>query len=760
MLKRLERPDEVDFDRPASGEREGFDPREAINFAWRQWKFIAGVAALTLLVGALYLSRQVPLYTANAQLLLDPRKEKAAGQDTVLGDVALDLPEIESQIAVIRSTALLRRVVEKERLLNDPEFGSGPTVTSGGLLGSIRGFFSRTPDEPRAAQPQAQPNPSSRDLDLTQLSPAVIATIENIKGGVAVTRAGQALVLNVSFTSADPAKAARLANAVADAFLVDKLDARFDAAKRASAWLSDRLVELRQQLRDSEEAVAQFRSDNNLPAMGGQGVSLNQEQLGQLNGRLVAARAETAEKKATLDLLQRVITAGGNIADLTDIANAGAIPDLRKQENDLKRQEADLLSRYNDRHPSVVNVRAQLADVHRAVVAEASRLAGDVKHDYELAMARQQAVEKTLGEVSGQSDLDATKAITLRELERNAAVNKSLFEDFLQRAKVTEEQSTFEARDARVITPALAPVAPSSPKRNQVLLTSLLLGLMAGVGGAYLIERLNAGFTTPRQVEDMLRLPLLASISRMETRDLASEGGVLTMPEYPFAKPLSRFSEAVRSLRSALQMSDVDHPPKVVMMTSTIPGEGKTTIAMTVATSAAQSGLKALLIDADLRHPSASRQFKAEKARGLVEYLVGDNDLSKIIIFDEKLRLWLLPAGGKTQNPPDLLGSERFKSLIAALREKFDMIVIDTPPIGPVVDPLIVSHVADKVVFVVRWASTAREMVEHSIERFTGPRKVAGIVFNQVIDAQAQKYGKYAYSYYYGGRYYKKYYHE
>jgi len=392
--------------------------------------------------------------------------------------------------------------------------------------------------------------------------------------------------------------------------------------------------------------------------------------------------------------------------------------------------------------------------------AEIRRLTANIQNEFQLAKARQDAVEKTLREVTGQTDLDNTKAITLRELERTAAVNKSLFEDFLQRSRVTQEQSTFEARDARVITPALTPGGPSSPRKMQITLVALALGLVLGIGGAYTIELLNAGFTTPRQIEEMLEMPLLASISRMSSSDLSVDGTALTMPEYPLAKPLSRFSEAIRSLRSAIQMSDVDHPPKVLQLTSTIPGEGKSTIAATIAVSAAQSGQKTLIIDCDLRHPSTSRYFKADKAAGLVDYLAHSTELKKCVIFDEKTGLWVLPAGAKTQNPPDLLGSDRLKQLIAGLRSQFDLIVIDTPPMGPVVDPLIVSHLADKVIYVVRWASTAREMIAHSIQRLSGHKKVAGVVFNYVVDQQAQKYGKYAYSYYYGGRYYKRYYHE
>jgi exopolysaccharide transport family protein len=752
VLKRLN-PSVPEATEQTEDEAAGFDPRDALNFVWRQWKFIGGVTILAALIGALYLARQTPLYTATTQLLLDPNKEKVAGQDTIMSDAALDLPEIESQLAIIRSTVLLSRVVRKERLVNDPEFGVGPGGGGNGLLVAISVFFSRS----HALSPNSQSSPIHSESNVDDALPEVVATANNLAAAVGVSRAGQAHVLDVSCTSADPNKAARLANAVADAYVVDKLDARFDAAKRASAWLSDRLVELREQLRNSEEAVNQFRIENNLQS--GPGATLNQEQLAQMNGRLVSARADAAEKKARLELLQRIQSGGGNVSALPDVMNSGTIADLRKQENDLTRQEADLLTRYSDRHPSVVNVRAQIADVHRAMSAEIARLAANIKNEYELAKASENSVENTLREVTGQTDLDNSKAITLRELERTAAVNKTLFEDFLQRAKVTQEQSTFEARDSRILSAAQPPDGPSSPNTGRTMLLAMLLGLCAGAGGGFLIEKLNAGFTTPRQVEGLLEMPLLASISKMESRDLTSDGKILAIPQYPLVKPLSRFSEAFRSLRSAIQMSDVDNPPKVIQITSTIPGEGKSTIAMTTAASAAQSEQKVLVIDCDLRHPSISRYFGADEALGLVDYLVGKADLDKVIGYDEGLRLWFLPAGSKTQNPADLLGSEKLRSLIERFRTEFDLVLVDTPPMGLVVDPLILSHLVDKVVFVVRWASTAREMIAHSIQRLSGHRKVAGVVFNYVIDAQAQKYGKYAY-YYYGGRYYKKYYSE
>ena len=268
------------------------------------------------------------------------------------------------------------------------------------------------------------------------------------------------------------------------------------------------------------------------------------------------------------------------------------------------------------RHPLVVNARAEHNDIKRAIAAEARRLAENVKNDYNLSKAREESLERTLQEVTGQTGKDDRTAITLRELERTAAVNKSLFENFLSKAKISQQQATFEARDARVITPALRPGVPSYPKTRQTMELALIIGLFLGIGGAVAKDKLSGGFATPRQIEEMLGLPLLASINTIKKGELKVNKRDVDIPNYVAAMPLSRFSESIRALRSGIRMTDVDHPPKVIIVTSTIPNEGKTTVAMSLAISAATAGLKVLMIDCDLRHTSVSKLFRiAESAR-------------------------------------------------------------------------------------------------------------------------------------------------
>src|SRR5262249_24175872 len=413
-------------------------------------------------------------------------------------------------------------------------------------------------------------------------------------------------VLNIAITWDDPVRASQLANAVADAYVVDQLDARLESAKRASGWLSDRLVELRRQLRDSDEAVAKFRQEHGL-TRSGPTVALNDQQLAELNSKLIAARTDAAEKKARVDFVADLDAGKKTLDSLPDsmLSASSVMGSLRTRLADASQREADLLARYNSRHPAVVNIEAEKRDIERNIAAETQRMAQIAKSEYTLTKARLEAVEQSMRQASGQGELNNDDAVKLRELERTAAVNKTLFEEFLQKAKITDEQSTFRARDVRVIMPA-QPGDQSFPKTSRTLLIALFAGLGLGVGGALAKEMLKAVFTTPREVEEVLGIPVLGSVRKMNMSQLVKDGKTPPLPLYQVHYPLSPFSEAMRTLRSGIHISDVDRPPKVIHVTSARPSEGKTTIALSLAISAAFAGRKVVLLDADLRHPAAS----------------------------------------------------------------------------------------------------------------------------------------------------------
>jgi capsular exopolysaccharide synthesis family protein len=731
---------EIGTTAPAAGS-DAIDLRQVQDFLWRRWKLILSTAAVIAAVTAIALLAVTPRYTATAQVLLDPGNQKLLGAGSLIPELSLDSGNVDSQLSLIRSTNLLRRVVENTKLTQDDEFGS---AAQSGLFSLITSWFS--------AQQEAEPKAAAVSGDT--IPPDVLSAIGHLRADLDVTRLQRTYVIAIDVTSQDPIKAARLANAVADAYVVDQLNARYDAAKTASNWLAQRMEGMREQVKQSEEAVANFRREHGLVTTSSEGkVTISEQQLSDLNGKLVATRAETAAHRAAYEQAVRMQAQGGSLQTVSEVVRSPVISQLRSQQATAAQKIAELSSRYNNDHPLVVRARAELRDINNSIAAETGRIIVNLKNEYDVAKAREDSMQKSLDQISGASGLDNSVGIRLRELERTNAANKTLFESFLSQAKITSAQSTFDVRDSRIISPASKPGAPSFPKKKLVLSLALVVGLLIGIGGGVGLDMLNSGFTTNREIEEKLGIPVLASIPLLTAAERTINGKILEPAIYCHAKPLSRYAEAVRTLRMGVQMADVDNPAKVVLITSSIPQESKSTIALSLAYSALKAGLSTVIIDGDLRHPTVSRFFGLEKGPGLVDLLAGTHSDDQTIV--SRGGLTVVPAGSKSQNPPDLLGSARMKGLVAKLRETHDYVIIDTPPVGPVIDAKVAMALADKVIFAVRWQSTTREMVAQSIDGLNAGRKLAGIVLGVVDESKVPRYGRYSY---YSSYHYKSYY--
>ncbi|MBD9373713.1 polysaccharide biosynthesis tyrosine autokinase [Rhizobium sp. ARZ01] len=664
------------------------DVREIFDFLVSKGRFILAIAALTfgVFVGASFAIN--PSYTAVSRILLDAPKDYILSQDYG-SEVRDNTTFIESELAVLTSSSLLQKVVDSEKLTED--------------VGA--------------------------------------EALEWLKGAVEVSRVGLADVIELSVTSHDPQKAASLANAIAQAYVADRIESRYDGAKKASAWLGERAQVLREELSRSEGAVQQFRMEHNLLAT--QSGSLTGQQLSELNIALINARAELATKRSKFEQAEKVLRTGGDAQTIPDV-QSDVVNALRAQQAAVTRKEADLLLRYGEQHPAVMTARAERRDIEHQIAAEIQRLIGNLRNEVEAGEAREAALARALASASNQSTVEDQVGVQLRDLERIAAANKELFQTFLSRAKIAEEKSTLLNSGVRVITRADVPAEPSFPNRPLFAALGVVLGVALGGASALLRELLTSGFVARRQVEEMLAVPVLASMPKMK-----EWSGTAKVTAQPVAhlerKPLSRYSEAVRRLRLGMVgIPEADRSQNVTLLTSAMPGEGKTTLALSLAYSAVADGERTLVIDADLRISRTTAFFGMAENVGLVDLLTLPIDATEAISLDEASGIHVLPAGAKTLNPPALLASARMRSILDEFREAYDTVIIDAPPVGPAADASILARDVDKVVFVVKWRETSREAVAEGIRHLGGRSKIAGIALTMVDGSKLPKYGRYA----------------
>ena len=720
-----------------------FDLLEIARALRRRVKVIAGIAAGLTAIVMITVFQMTPRYTAHALVLLDPERTQVVDFTAVMSGLPADSATTDSQVEVMSSRSIARRVVEKLNLIEDEEFNAELAKTS--LLSWL------DPREWMASLFEA-------DAELTperRQEMAMDAVIDSFVDAERIRRRGMTYIIDVNFTSRDPLKAAKIANAIAETYVLDQLEAKFNATRQANEWLSQRLEGLRQQVSDSERAVELYRTQNGLQSS--RGSTITEQQLSELNAQLILARADRAEKQAKYSRARQILGSGGSIESVVDVLQSKTISDLRQQQAELASKKADLSTKYGPRHPAIVNIEAQRRDLQAQISAEVRRIVDSIANEAAIADTRVKALESSLKELQDTQGQHGQAEVKLRELEREAAANKAVYESFLNRFKETSQQQDLQTADARVISEAVPPVAPSFPQKGIVFGISAVISLIAGVGVALLLERLDNGVQTGSQLEEILSLPHLVSVPVIPAE--TGENGKPMLPhEYLLRKPLSAYAEALRSLRSALSLSSVDNPPKVVLFTSALPNEGKTTTAVSFARAAAQSGQRVLLVDCDLRHPSVHRALRMKQPKeGLVECLAGRAGFGDVVVKDAPSGLDFIPVASGAANPPDVLGSAQMRRILREAREAYDLVVLDTAPVLPVSDSRVLAQIADKTIFVVRWNETPREAASGAVKELRAfDADIAGAILTVVDTARQAQYGYGGAGYYYGrySRYY------
>ncbi len=713
----------------APSEAKAIDLRELVRIVVQRLPIVCGVPFVAVLVAMVIFISLTPRYVGTVEILIDPKNPGSLGPGTDFGAAMLvDSTKIGSIGSIIQSSAVLERVVKSEKLYDDPEFGLVRPSFLARLLSVFPGF---------------------RDAD--RKDPVAAATA-SLQKATSVAREDLTYIIKVEVKSSNPVKAAHLAQAVSEAYLNDQLQAKYEAARRASSWLFGRLVDMRKQTIDSEEAVAEIRRAYGLTATGENGTStIASQQITELNAAISAAEVELSLKRVKVEQARSVRQSGGNIEGLAAVMASGVVTGLRAQRSDIIRKLAEMqpLPSQHEvaRRPEAIRAEEGLRAIDGQISAEEDRIIANIENDYAASRNNVVALKEQLKKLTGAGGAaNPDGQAKLREAQRVANANRQVYDFFLNKFKELEQSQTMQEAEARIIESAHVPTQASFPRLPLFMTVSLGFGLLLGIGGAFLAEyltsdRMQSTFITPMQLEQALRLPMLASIPLLNADDFGQKGHHLDLLQYVAANQFSHFAEALRCIRVGLRRTDGDKTAaKVIQITSAVPAEGKSTLAATLALSSALSGARVALIDCDFRRPMTSKLFHLEKTGGLIDLLAGHAKWDEVA--NDYSSLTIVPVGNGAQRSLDLIGSPRMIEVLKFASQHYDLVFLDSPPILPVSDAAVISGIADKTILLIEWNKTDRDLVFQAIDSVhLNKGAVTGVVLNKVNLATIKSFG-------------------
>ena len=709
---------------------------------WRPILLLAFAAMVVAIVVTAFIT---PVYVGNALLIVDPQRSQVLNDrnnPAVLSSMPSDPATIESQVQMLESHALASQVVDRLGLTNDPEFGGVKPEPAKSAAGSVRNFFHSLglqlgePARPAVQGPQ----------DSTAKLLSREAVISMFKSHLDVHQVGLSTVIEVVFRSNSPIKAADIANAVANSYIENLTSAKSNASEGASKRLADRVTQLARRASAADAAVQQFKAEHGLVDTSN-GTAITDQQLGALTAQLVQAQGDEAQARAKLSRVQQLVR-GGRGADSTDVVSSPLITQLRQQESSLIQQKADLSSRYGPMHPSIININSQLHDLRQKIDEEINRIVGTATNDVNVASARVGAIRGNMSSATSNTASQNRERVKLVELQANAASDRAIYQSYLDRLKQTEQQTGLETPDVRLASPAAVPLAPIAPKKMMIIGVSTLASLVLGFLIALIADRMCNGFRSKREVEATLGVPVLATIPELQMWHRSLKEVILKGLRHPH----SSFSEAIRGLEIGVSFHAEGKPNarpetgRVVLVTSALPGEGKTTTTVSLARRLAASGHKVVIIDADLRRPSVATALGLNHVRhSLSDYLTLRCSLEEALVPDPRSSAMVLTATC-APDATELVSSTAMASLVERLRQIADFVVIDSPPVLAVHDAKLLAQITDGTVFVIRWKKTPREAVAQALDMLREFRtKVIGAALSRA-DTKQQQYYSFGYT--------------
>ena len=690
----------------------------------RLWLIAAGFSCVFVLIAYLTFT-QTPVFTARSVLQLDTTQINVIDLGALFsGTGGATTSVIDTEIRVMQSQDLLARVARAQGLVEDPEFNwtlrpddQGPVAAVRGLARSL--LAGGSPPEPFEGM-----SPEEKEAAIFRSVTATLA------GKVRVSRIGATYLLTVEVSSQSPETAARLANEIAEQYRVQQLEKKYEATRKATEWLQERVSGLRTEVEEKEQRVEQFRAETGLLAA--QGTTLTEQQIAYLTNQRGQAQIEVERARARFQSMRRQIDSGPGVAGVSEVINSPLINELKTRRSEIMRRVAELETRVGDRHPELISARNELADIDTQMSAEMNRIAANVESELRVAEAQLASIQREIDRSTSQLRGNNVNLVRLRELERDAQTSRVMLEEFLARSKQTREQDALITADSSILARASAPSSPSSPRKLLNLIIAIVLGGIVGLGLAILAELFDTKISSTEDIEVRLRANPIGSVPLIPTAGLLGIGHK-NPPDYLVENPLSAYAESIRYLRAAIAFSDLDSETKTVAITSSLPDEGKTSLTLSLGRMSAMSGSRTLIIDGDFRRRQLTEMAGLNPEIGLVEHLFGAGDLAEAVFKDKMTMLDILPLSLQGHTPHDVFGTRAFDELLAHLRSLYDLILIDTGPMLLMAEARVIVGKVDKSILIVGWRKTNLSAVRQSLALLRSFKAdILGVTLNMV----------------------------
>jgi capsular exopolysaccharide synthesis family protein len=702
--------------------------------------FVFGVVVLGAVV---YLRTTVPVFEARARLIIEPRTSETGGTADAATQTQMQ-QDYQTHYQLLQSRNLSRKTIESLGLWDDPDLNPSLRTVDDSLVAQaweqVRALVKLVTRNPQPAQEATSGLPAN-DERLRMEDRTISAFVSRLS----VTPVQNSKLLDVTFQSSDPVRAARVVNGLASTYIADVIDARSTETRATSTWLTDQIEEQRKAVAAAEDALQRYRErTGDVTVESSDNIVV--QKLADLNAAVTKAKTERLEREAAYRQVTSVANQPEALSAIPAVLANAFVQQQRGELVTLLREEAQLASRLGDKHPELIKVRLAIETMEEKLRAATQDIVQSLRRDYESALAQEESLTSALNQQKQEAQSMNRKAIDLAVLQRDVANAKAVYDTLVmqgRQATVAVERSAIS--NIRFVDRAAVPDLPISPKRKQVLLIALLGAIFLSVSAAFFLEYLDSRVKTPEQVEIHLRLASLGAIPRLSKRTQRA----LAKNRFSHTAVPSNFAEAFHGLRANVLFSSPDVGPRSIVVTSASPREGKTIIAVNLAVGLAQAGHRVILIDADLRQPRIHDVFGLDLEPGLSNLLNDGTDASTAVRPTKIPNLTAVTAGAHPPNPAELVGSHRFDELLSFFEQQSDIVVIDTPPVMAVADAAILAHRTSGVLFVVAADTTSRHAAQSALEQLERAKgRFLGAVLNRVdLDRDMYRYASYARSY-------------